>query len=193
MNITLHQGSILDSEADFIVNPANSHLRHGGGLAFVIEQAATKLFTAGDLPSAPIRDLKIGRDAQDAIDEWNEAHDAAPLIPTGGAHLTPPGRLPHVGVIHAVGPIWGGGSYFEASLLMLAHRNALKIAEDHGGSVAIPAISCGIFGYPVKLASLTAVLSCSQSRVPVEFWLFEDAHMEAFTKALATVTRMVSA
>lgn len=179
MSITLHQGSILDADVDFIVNPANSHLRHGGGLARVIADAA-RAFPPG---------MHAGDSAAQAT-AWNREQEQHPLVATGAVALTTAGALRYRGIIHAVGPVYGGGSFFESALLSSAHAEALALAVQAGGkSVAFPAISCGIFGYPVERAAHVAVRTCLASPLRVEFWLFEDSHMEAFTKALASTMR----
>ena len=78
--------------------------------------------------------------------------------PTGEARLTPGFRLTARYVIHTVGPVWRGGSRGEAELLASCYRNSLLLARDSGvGSIAFPAISCGIYGYPVEDAATIAV------------------------------------
>jgi O-acetyl-ADP-ribose deacetylase len=77
---------------------------------------------------------------------------------TGDAKATTAGRLPARWVIHAVGPVWRGGGEGEAELLASAHRRALEVAADLGArTVAFPAISCGIYGFPPELAAPTAI------------------------------------
>jgi O-acetyl-ADP-ribose deacetylase (regulator of RNase III) len=143
MSITVHTGSILDADADCIVNPANSFMRHGGGLAAIIAKAASKP-TAGQNPFRP------GLFEEDCA--------KAPLIATGDAYWTCAGALPFKGIVHAVGPIWAGGGLHERSLLKSAFANACAVAYDHNcESIAFPAISCGIFGFPVAQAARLAV------------------------------------
>jgi O-acetyl-ADP-ribose deacetylase len=180
MSITLHQGSILDSTADFIVNPANSFLRHDGGLARVIAKAAT----------GPLHPAYSGDQRDPMIpDEWGQMwlneQATHPLIPTGGAAKTSAGHLPCKGIIHAVGPVYGGGTFCEATLLISAHSEALALARRwKGQSIAFPAISCGVFGYPVERASRLAIATCLRTELDVEFWLFEDSHFAAYQEAL---------
>jgi O-acetyl-ADP-ribose deacetylase (regulator of RNase III) len=77
---------------------------------------------------------------------------------TGDAKATTAGRLPARWVVHTVGPVWRGGGHGEAELLASAHRRSLEVASDLGArTIAFPALSCGIFGYPVELAAPTAV------------------------------------
>lgn len=184
MSTTIDQGSILDSKADCIVNPANSFLNHGGGLAAIIERTATQVGWSAQtgLPNAADRAKVL---------KWRRDHANAPLIATGGAYATSAGVLPYKAVIHAVGPVWGGGAYLERSLLASAHDRAISVARDRGyGSIAFPAISCGVFGYPVEKAALIAVNSAirRQAFIDVEFWLFEEAHVEAYQEAIVKLT-----
>lgn len=166
MNII--QGSILDFDGDAIVNPANSFLRHGAGLAKVIANAA-----------AP-------KGARGTTAWWREQF-SHPLIPTGGVGVTSAGRLPYNGIIHAVGPIWGGGAYHEAELLASAYSLACHRAFQRGWKrIAFPAISCGIFGYPVEKAATVAITEASawaHFDVECNFYLFGDEHFAAYQEA----------
>lgn len=186
--ISLHQGSILDAPAEVIVNPANGHLRHGGGLAAVIARAAKDYSKL--IPITQPHGMHTGVE-EDTIkflaDGWQSEQDDAPLIATGDAYATSPGALgPYFRhIIHAVGPIWGGGEFYEADLLRSAHFTALQLASRLGmESIAFPAISCGIFGYPVDKAARQAIAATAYSTLDVQFWLFEDAHMDAYQNAL---------
>ncbi len=114
-------GDMTEQVVDAIVNAANERLLHGGGLAGAIVRRG-------------------GQEIQE------ESRAVAP-VPTGSAAVTGAGRLPARWVIHAVGPVWGQGD--EEALLRSAVRSALERARELGArSVAIPAISTGIFGYP---------------------------------------------
>lgn len=178
--ITLHQGSILDAKVDVIVNPANSHLRHGGGLAKVIEDAAR-----GRHKHPNGFSVDQYQDGHVMVQQWDREHKDHPLVATGDATSTCPGLLPFKAVIHAVGPVWGGGSFFEDDLLYSAHARAIDLAEELGvDSIAFPAISCGIFGFPVERAAAEAICAVRNVPIDVEFWLFEDAHMAAYKSAL---------
>ncbi len=178
--ISIHQGSILDSKADFIVNPANSFLRHDGGLAKVIAEAA-----CGPKAVNPGMDERewFGRERlTDVAAAWQQEQRDVPLIATGNAHMTSAGVLSHKGIIHAVGPIWNGGNYYEQELLESAYFEALRLADIHGTSIAFPAISAGVFGMPIEtVANIGMNAAWNMRRGPhIEFWLFSDEHYDAF-------------
>jgi O-acetyl-ADP-ribose deacetylase len=108
---------------------------------------------------------------------------------TGDAKATGAGRLPARHVIHTVGPVWHGGERGEDELLASCHRRALELAAELGcRSVAFPAISTGIYGYPVELAAPIAVAAVREAAAPplelVRFVLFSDGHLAAFEQAL---------
>lgn len=178
--ISLHQGDILTANTEVIVNPANSFLRHGGGLARIIADAAAPLRNEpGDDDDASL--LR----AADHL--WQMEQEDMPPIPTGGVCATDPGRLPFAVIIHAVGPIWGGGLLCEHALLEAAYINSIELAISLGyGSIAFPAISAGIFGFPID-----GVAECARramwKRKPedfeAQFWLFSDEHAQAFSRA----------
>lgn len=193
MSIDIVQGSILDFEGDAIVNPANSFLRHGGGLAKVIADAAIgevgydrSESLAGSIHGPQdIPWTKLGAD-------WRREQEQYELIATGSAGITTAGHLPYEAIIHAVGPIWGGGGLYEERLLRRAHEAAYVIAARLGyDSIAYPAISCGIYGFPVALAAPNAIESIQRCQthdlVDVTFYLFEDEHYEAYREALERV------
>jgi O-acetyl-ADP-ribose deacetylase (regulator of RNase III) len=117
---------------DAIVNAANPELAPGGGVCGAIHRAAGPELAAACARVAP--------------------------CPTGQARLTPGFRLSARFVIHAVGPVWRGGDANEPALLAAAYRSSLEIARDQGlRSIAFPAISTGIYGYPLVLATQVAV------------------------------------
>jgi O-acetyl-ADP-ribose deacetylase len=125
-------GDLTEQSVDAIVNAANTSLLGGGGVDGAIHRAG------GPEVLAECR-LLGGCD-------------------TGDAKATTAGRLPARWVIHAVGPVWRGGDAGEAELLAAAHRRSLQVARDLGArTVAFPAISCGIYGYPPELAAPVAV------------------------------------
>ncbi len=119
-------GDITEEDTEAIVNAANSHLKHGGGVAGAIVR-------------------KGGRIIQ-------EESDRIGYVPTGSAAITSGGALKAKYVIHAVGPVWGEGD--EDNKLRSAVKSALELAEKKGiSSVALPAISSGIFGFPKDRAA----------------------------------------
>lgn len=129
--LELIQGDITQMDTDAIVNAANEYLAHGGGVAGVISR-------------------KGGPAIQRESDEWVRQHGP---VSTGSAAITSGGNLKSRYVIHAVGPVYDGTPR-SAELLGSAVRAALRMADDHGlKSVALPAISTGIFGYPMEEAA----------------------------------------
>jgi O-acetyl-ADP-ribose deacetylase (regulator of RNase III) len=114
-------GDITEQQVDAVVNAANSHLRHGGGLAAAIVRRGGRVI--------------------------QEESDRVAPVPVGGAAVTTAGELPCRWVVHAVGPRWGEGD--EESKLRSAVRSCLEEATRRSvTSLAMPAISTGIFGYP---------------------------------------------
>ncbi|MGE4298542.1 MAG: macro domain-containing protein [Desulfovibrionaceae bacterium] len=127
----LAQGDLTRSAADAIVNAANNRLAGGGGVDGAIHRAAGPHLLA-------------------ACQDWVAAHGP---LPTGQAMLTPGFSLAARHVIHTVGPIWRGGGAGEEALLTSAYTRSLELAQAHALAwVAFPAISCGVYGYPLELA-----------------------------------------
>jgi O-acetyl-ADP-ribose deacetylase (regulator of RNase III) len=126
-SIVVVHGDITREVVDAVVNPANGWLAHGGGVAGAILRRA-------------------GIDLQLESDEWVERNGA---VPNGGVALTGGYMLPAKRVIHAVGPVWHGGGRGEERELGEAVWHTLDLAEREGcRTVAMPAISSGIFGFP---------------------------------------------
>jgi O-acetyl-ADP-ribose deacetylase (regulator of RNase III) len=183
MSQAIHQGSILDVEADCIVNAANSFLRHGAGLAAAIAQAAA--------PKA-IHHTGHPRCDEEGKAWWEEQHNH-PLIATGNVGVTSAGRLPFKGIIHAVGPIWAGGHSCERALLRMAYANACAAAHQRGWkSIAFPAISAGIFGVPIDIVAKYAAsatepwaIGWDVPALDITFALTDPEHVAAFERELA--------
>ncbi|WP_313516113.1 O-acetyl-ADP-ribose deacetylase [Pseudomonas sp.] len=132
MKIEVWQGDITTLDVAAIVNAANASLLGGGGVDGAIHRAAGPELLA--------------------------ACRALGGCPTGEARITAGFRLPARYVIHTVGPVWHGGSQGEAQLLAACYRNSLALAEAYGlDSIAFPAISCGIYGYPLDAAARIVV------------------------------------
>ena len=158
------RGDITRQRVDAIVNAANSSLLGGGGVDGAIHRAG------GPEILAECRGLGG--------------------CETGDAKATTAGRLAARHIIHTVGPVWRGGDEDEAELLASCHRRALELAAELGcSSVAFPAISTGVYGYPVELAAPIAIAAAREAQRPpvelVRFVLFSKGHLEAFEHALA--------
>jgi O-acetyl-ADP-ribose deacetylase (regulator of RNase III) len=164
MHVETILGDITTEQVDAIVNAANEHLSAGGGVCGAIHAAGG--------PSIATECRRIGH------------------CPTGGAVATGAGELPARFVIHAVGPVWHGGDRGEADLLASAYRSALDEAARVGArSVAFPAISTGIYGYPLEAATAVAVEAVRNWKGEgvrlVRFVCFDERTLAAYTSALS--------
>ena len=162
----VHRGDITKLRVDAIVNAANETLLGGGGVDGAIHRAAGP--------------------------ELLEECRAIGGCPTGEARITGGYRLQARHVIHAVGPVWRGGRSGEAIKLASCDRNSLELANTHGiNSIAFPAISCGVYGYPIELAAPIAVREvlryCTDHELPheVTFVCFNEQVAVAYERALA--------
>ena len=164
MHVEAVQGDITAASVDAIVNAANEQLAPGGGVCGAIHAAGG--------PSIAEECRRIGH------------------CPTGGAVATTGGDLPARFVIHAVGPVWRGGGAGEPDLLASAYVSALDEASRVGArSVAFPAISTGIFGYPLEQATTVAVQAVRNWKGEgidlVRFVCFDQRTFDAYRSALA--------
>jgi O-acetyl-ADP-ribose deacetylase len=164
--LALAQGDITRFAADAIVNAANASLTGGGGVDGAIHRAGGPAI----------------------MTELRARHDGCP---TGRAVATGAGRLPARWVVHAVGPIWRGGLNREKELLASAYREALALADDLGAqSMTLPAISCGVYGYPLAEGADVAINTVAEhleketNLTRATFVLRSDDVFDAFDGAL---------
>jgi O-acetyl-ADP-ribose deacetylase (regulator of RNase III) len=142
--IDVIRADITTLEVDAIVNAANERMLGGGGVDGAIHRAA-------------------GRELYEACLAIPEVSPGV-RCPTGQSRITPAFNLSAHHVIHTVGPIWRGGAHREAGLLASCYRTALGLARQHQvRSIAFPAISCGVYGYPLEEAAAIAVRETSAS------------------------------
>lgn len=170
--LQLTLGDITLQQVDAIVNAANSQLAGGGGVDGAIHR----------------------RRGSAIMEETNRRYPEG--CPTGSAVISTAGDLPARYVIHAVGPRWNGGRSGEAELLAGAYNKSLQLAAEHGcRSVALPAISCGIYGYPIDqacriaLATTKSFLAQDPTIEQARFVLFSEGILGAFAAALEELAR----
>ena len=170
--ITLVQGDITEQEVDAIVNAANSSLLGGGGVDGAIHRRG------GPAILEECRRLRAERYPDG--------------LPTGQAVATTAGALPARWVIHAVGPVYSR-SEDRSGLLASCHTESLRVADELGaGTVAFPAISTGVYRYPVEEAAEVAVGAVADAETEVEevrFVLFDEPTYRSFERALQEARR----
>jgi O-acetyl-ADP-ribose deacetylase (regulator of RNase III) len=169
MHIEVVRGDLTRESVDAIVNAANSSLLGGGGVDGAIHRAG------GPEILAACREIR------------RSTHPDG--LPTGQAVATTAGRLSVQWVIHTVGPVYDAHDHPE-HLLASCHAESLRVADEIGARrVSFPAISCGVYGYPVREASqvaLTAVRAADTDVELVRFVLFDDAAYDAFATAASS-------
>ena len=165
-NISIVQGDITAADTDAIVNAANQKMLGGGGVDGAIHRAAGPELLKHCLQIPAVDDVRC---------------------PVGEARITPAGRLPARWVIHTVGPRYTIDSEPE-NLLASAYRNSLTLAVKHQcKSIAFPAISCGVYGYPYSEAAEVSLSICRDVRwngIKISFYLFTPELVEIWQKEL---------
>lgn len=153
VKIKVIKGDITQEDTEAIVNPANNYLKHGGGVAGAIVRVGGEII-------------------QRESDEYIQKHGP---LPTGEAAITSGGNLRARYIIHTVGPKWGEGD--EYNKLKKAVKGTLKLAvEKNIKSLSIPAISCGIFGFPQDLGTKIIVETIIDF-IKKESHTFEEVHL----------------
>jgi O-acetyl-ADP-ribose deacetylase len=168
--VRLARGDITKAPTDAIVNAANSELFAGGGVCGAIYRAAGPAIA----------------------DECRQIRSERGQLPAGQAVATTAGKLHFRCVIHTVGPVWWGGDEGEAEVLASCYRESMRIADQLGlHSIAFPAISTGVFGYPVEQAASVAIptilesLQAAKHLVLVYLVLFDRKTLDTFADVAA--------
>ena len=170
MPLKIITADITTLRVDAIVNAANPSLLGGGGVDGAIHRAAGPAL----------------------LEACRRLPESAPGVrcPTGEARITPGFDLPARYVIHTVGPVWQGGTQGEPLLLERCHRNTLRLLREHGlRTIAFPAISCGVYGYPIAQAAAVAVTTLRDElghgeQIKITLCCFSDDARAIFQKAL---------
>ena len=166
MRIPLVRGDITDQDVAAVVNAANSGLMGGGGVDGAI--------------------LRAGGDRQ--VEARRKLRDEVGSLPTGQAAATDAGDMPARWVIHVVGPVWRANDD-RSHLLASCYREALRVADELGArTVAFPAVSAGIYGWPMASAADIAVETVRATPTQVEearFVLFSDDAFAEFERAVS--------
>src|SRR5262249_45557228 len=172
-DLILKQGDITREEVDAIVNAANSSLLGGGGVDGAIHRAGGPRI----------------------LEECRAVRARQGGCRTGEAVITGAGHLRARYVVHTVGPVWHGGNADEPALLASAYRNSLVLAAAHGArTIAFPALSTGIYGYPPDLAAPVALgvardyALAQPTFSEIRFVLFSEGSFATFAAALRALT-----
>lgn len=160
-DVQFFKGNITQSKVDVIVNAANKSLAGGGGVDGAIHAAAGPELVIAAVKFAPCK--------------------------TGHAVITPGFKLPAKYIIHAVGPVWKGGDNDERALLKQTYQACFELAKSmECKTIALPAISCGAYGFPIKLAVGIALETSRQylnDFEEISFPCFDGAVLHAFEQA----------
>lgn len=163
--ITIKLGDITKEDVDVIVNAVNTRLAGGGGVDGAIHRAAG--------PKVMEECRKIGG------------------CPTGEAVITNAGLLEAKKIIHTVGPVWRGGDEGEAKLLENCYRNSFLLAKKHGlKSIAFPAISTGVYGYPIEEAAKIALRvgrEFEKEFTEIRYVCFSHSDLEVYQKVWSSL------
>jgi len=169
--IEVIQGDITKLEVDAIVNAANSSLLGGGGVDGAIHDAA----------------------GPDLLEQCIQIRNRQGGCQTGDAVITGAGRLKAKYVIHTVGPVWRGGANNEPALLESCYRTSLELAREHGvATIAFPAISTGIYRYPLRAAQEIAVRTLAAHRDALPSYVILCTFDDATTKVTRELVAALS-
>ncbi len=161
-NISLIQGDITTADVDAVVNAANPAMLGGGGVDGAIHRVAGRALLEACKQVKPVNGVRC---------------------PVGEARITPAGQLKARYVIHTVGPRYRIDDHPE-DLLRNAYRNSLQLAlENYCKSIAFPAISCGVYGYPMDEAAEIAFGECSKEKyqsLAISFYLFSQSDLDVW-------------